>query len=267
MFSNWTIQELSQLKELWNAGVRAKDIAAAIQKSEKSVRWQSREIGLPRRRKNYNSVWEDESARSILREMRADGTSNKLIAERLGFCESSISTGITRLDLPRRRGAEFNHKDKWAPDRVERLKELWAAGHSATIITGILGLASRSCVLGKVHRLGLASRVPTVRCYSPSRPVSRRKPPPPPPPPTKYVTSGPIKRPQAPLTILDLQRHHCRWPVGVEGGPHLFCGITAADDKPYCATHCKMAYSNRPARGGGVYFQPTLGGHIMGART
>lgn len=45
----------------------------------------------------------------------------------------------------------------WTDNRVEKLKDLWAEGLSASVISGQLGV-SRSAVLGKVHRLGLSGR-------------------------------------------------------------------------------------------------------------
>ena len=44
----------------------------------------------------------------------------------------------------------------WTDDRVEQLKKLWEAGHSASQIAGELGNVTRNAVIGKVHRLGLS---------------------------------------------------------------------------------------------------------------
>ncbi len=49
----------------------------------------------------------------------------------------------------------------WTDERVERLKELWAQGLSASQIARELGGVTRNAVIGKVHRLGLASRAAT----------------------------------------------------------------------------------------------------------
>lgn len=46
----------------------------------------------------------------------------------------------------------------WTDDRVETLKTLWAEGQSASQIAKVLGGITRNAVIGKVHRLGLASR-------------------------------------------------------------------------------------------------------------
>ena len=55
----------------------------------------------------------------------------------------------------------------WTEERVEKLKTLWAEGHSASQIANQLGGVTRNAVIGKVHRLGLSGRA------TPSRPVKR----------------------------------------------------------------------------------------------
>jgi len=46
----------------------------------------------------------------------------------------------------------------WTDERVELLKKMWAEGKSASQIAKELGSVTRNAVIGKVHRLGLASR-------------------------------------------------------------------------------------------------------------
>lgn len=46
----------------------------------------------------------------------------------------------------------------WTDERVEKLKELWVEGKSASQIARELGGVSRNAVIGKVHRLGLSNR-------------------------------------------------------------------------------------------------------------
>lgn len=46
----------------------------------------------------------------------------------------------------------------WTEERVERLKQLWQEGRSASHIAAELGGVSRNAVIGKVHRLGLSGR-------------------------------------------------------------------------------------------------------------
>jgi len=49
----------------------------------------------------------------------------------------------------------------WTDERVETLKTLWGEGQSASQIAKVLGGVTRNAVIGKVHRLGLASRTTT----------------------------------------------------------------------------------------------------------
>ena len=46
----------------------------------------------------------------------------------------------------------------WTDERVEKLKELWGDGMSASQIAKALGGVTRNAVIGKVHRLGLSNR-------------------------------------------------------------------------------------------------------------
>lgn len=46
----------------------------------------------------------------------------------------------------------------WTEERVEKLRELWAEGMSASHIAKTLGGVTRNAVIGKVHRLGLSNR-------------------------------------------------------------------------------------------------------------
>lgn len=47
----------------------------------------------------------------------------------------------------------------WTDERVDRLKELWMSGMSATDIALTLNCGiTRNAVIGKVHRLGLVTK-------------------------------------------------------------------------------------------------------------
>jgi GcrA cell cycle regulator len=46
----------------------------------------------------------------------------------------------------------------WTDERVDKLKELWAEGMSASQIAKVMGGVTRNAVIGKVHRLGLSNR-------------------------------------------------------------------------------------------------------------
>ena len=47
----------------------------------------------------------------------------------------------------------------WTEDKVEKLKELWGKGNTASQIAEIIGGISRNAVIGKAHRLNLSAKV------------------------------------------------------------------------------------------------------------
>jgi GcrA cell cycle regulator len=51
----------------------------------------------------------------------------------------------------------------WTDERIERLKDLWSQGITASQIADELGGVSRNAVIGKAHRLGLQSRPSPVK--------------------------------------------------------------------------------------------------------
>lgn len=55
----------------------------------------------------------------------------------------------------------------WTDERVELLKKMWTEGKSASQIAKELGSVTRNAVIGKVHRLGLASRIATDSAETP----------------------------------------------------------------------------------------------------
>ena len=51
-----------------------------------------------------------------------------------------------------------------------------------------------------------------------------------------------------PVSLFDLRKHHCRWPVAGDGVTMLFCGGDKYGDHPYCVGHCHIAYSSLGSR-------------------
>ncbi len=49
----------------------------------------------------------------------------------------------------------------WTEEKVNKLKELWGKGNTASQIAEIIGGVSRNAVIGKAHRLNLASKIKT----------------------------------------------------------------------------------------------------------
>jgi len=87
----------------------------------------------------------------------------------------------------------------WTDERIDRLKELWSQGKTASHIAEELGGVSRNAVIGKAHRLGLQSRPSPVRPNEPApkakaRPREKAEAAPPPPP----KAAAPAPAPAAP---------------------------------------------------------------------
>ncbi len=49
----------------------------------------------------------------------------------------------------------------WTEEKVNKLKELWGKGQTASQIAEIIGGVSRNAVIGKAHRLNLSSKIKT----------------------------------------------------------------------------------------------------------
>ena len=158
----------------------------------------------------------------------------------------------------------------WTKERIERLKELWTEGLSASQIAAELGGGlTRNAVLGKANRLGLThgaakeARTPRPRKPHPPDPAPTAEPSSPTEPtpasmPTKPVAvSGPAAAPPAPValreaaivpqsegvTIMELREAMCRFPLGDPTTPEFrYCGAQAITDRPYCAHHAQIAY-------------------------
>lgn len=81
----------------------------------------------------------------------------------------------------------------WTDERIDRLREMWTRGMTASQIAEDLGGVSRNAVIGKAHRLGLQARPSPVKPNEPSAaapveaaPAAAPPPPPPPPPSTDF---------------------------------------------------------------------------------
>lgn len=147
----------------------------------------------------------------------------------------------------------------WLDEHVDFLKKRWANGDSASLIASELSKMARqsltrNSIIGKVRRLGLPFRIPTCRIPYPPRPKREAK-------PTvkrvknRFVFSDKLKVDKAQqaddiarvLSVIDLEPHHCRWPVGepLQG----FCGCNKVPGTSYCEHHAARAFNP-------VKFQP-----------
>ena len=64
----------------------------------------------------------------------------------------------------------------WTDEKVQKLRELWTKGHTASEIAGLLGGTTRNAVIGKAHRLDLEERAPSKsKSSSEKRDVTKKK--------------------------------------------------------------------------------------------
>ena len=49
----------------------------------------------------------------------------------------------------------------WTEEKVNKLKELWGKGRTASQIAEVIGGISRNAVIGKAHRLNLSAKIKT----------------------------------------------------------------------------------------------------------
>lgn len=133
----------------------------------------------------------------------------------------------------------------WTDERVEKLRELWDKGLSASQIAKELAEGvTRNAVIGKAHRMGLASRPSPVKSDPAKRAAAAAKKKA--APKQESVKSAPST---GKVTILDLTESMCKWPIGHPGesGFH-FCGKPSQPAFPYCANHCVEAYQVQQPR-------------------
>jgi GcrA cell cycle regulator len=142
----------------------------------------------------------------------------------------------------------------WNDERIQILKQLVQDGLSAAQLADRFGV-SRSAIIGKCHREGFRLRGSKVK--SEKKKVDRRKGPYRTPRIAEMKNRKPVPilewiEPEVPaeflhITFDNLQRNHCKYPRG-EGRSITFCGQPRIEDRPYCASCCRLAYDTPRTR-------------------
>jgi GcrA cell cycle regulator len=136
----------------------------------------------------------------------------------------------------------------WNEDKVNKLKELWGKGNTASQIAEIIGGLSRNAVIGKAHRLNLSAKIKTRTATS-----------------NQYFESSIVNKdikskrgrkdkfksliiekdfePERPKQLEELDENSCKWPKNhPDEKDFYFCGRSSLKDFSYCKLHLLYAY-------------------------
>ena len=136
----------------------------------------------------------------------------------------------------------------WTEEKVNKLKELWGKGKTASQIAEIIGGISRNAVIGKAHRLNLSAKIK-------NRPQTYKKI----DESTSFDQNERQKRgrrnrfksliiekdfePENPKQLEELDENSCKWPIGhPDEKTFYFCGRSSLKDFSYFKLHLLYAY-------------------------
>ena len=136
----------------------------------------------------------------------------------------------------------------WNEEKVNKLKELWGKGKTASQIAEIIGGVSRNAVIGKAHRLNLSSKIKTKTIYSKNsssqnyveKDVKKKR-----------LTKSKFRsmliekdfEPENPKQLEELDESLCKWPIGHPNEDSFyFCGRKSLKDFSYCKLHLLYAF-------------------------
>ena len=136
----------------------------------------------------------------------------------------------------------------WTEEKVEKLKELWGKGNTASQIAEIIGGICRNAVIGKAHRLNLSAKIKArsssgnqnfQKSNSEENHIQKRG-------RRSRFKSLLIEKdfePENPKQLEELDEKSCKWPIGHPNeSSFYFCGRTSLKDFSYCKLHLLFAF-------------------------
>ena len=135
----------------------------------------------------------------------------------------------------------------WTEEKVNKLKNLWGKGQTASQIAQLIGGVSRNAVIGKAHRLNLSIKIKTKNSITNTKKNIKID-------ENKFRLKGKRSRfksllidnnfePAKNLTLEQLTEDTCKY---MEGNPNekesRFCGRKNVEKFSYCPLHLMMVF-------------------------
>ena len=135
----------------------------------------------------------------------------------------------------------------WTEEKIEKLKELWGKGNTASQIAEIIGGVSRNAVIGKAHRMSLSAKLQhrklnynnisnEIKIDETSKKRTRKS-------RFKSLLLDKNFEPAKNLNLEELTEHTCKY---MEGHPNekdaSFCGRKTIEKFSYCPLHLMMVF-------------------------